>query len=83
MSEKGEPKPVRPWDLFNKNKERTTEELKEKRLAICRECEFFVSFTQQCLKCGCLMPLKTKLADAYCPIQKWEAETEPEVPFRE
>jgi hypothetical protein len=83
LSDSGEPKPVRPWDLFNKNKERTTEELKEKRLAICRECEFFVSFTQQCLKCGCLMQLKTKLADAYCPIHKWEAETEPDVPFKE
>ena len=83
MSDSGKPKPVRPWDLFNKNKERTTEELKEKRLAICRECEFFVSFTQQCLKCGCLMPLKTKLADAYCPVHKWGAEVEPEAPFKE
>lgn len=83
MTDSNEQKPVRPWDLFNKNKERTTEELKEKRLAICRECEFFVSFTQQCLKCGCLMPLKTKLADAYCPVHKWGAEKEPEVPFKE
>lgn len=83
MTDNNEQKPVRPWDLFNKNKERASEELKEKRLAICKECEFFVSFTQQCLKCGCIMPLKTKLADAYCPVHKWEAEAEPEVPFKD
>lgn len=83
MADEKNPKPVRPWDLFNKNKERASEELKEQRLAICRECEFFVSFTQQCLKCGCHMPLKTKLADAYCPVHKWEAVSEPDVPFKE
>ena len=69
-----EPKPVRPWDLFNKNKERSSAELKEKRMEICRNCEFFVSLTQQCKKCGCIMPAKTMLTEAYCPVHKWEAE---------
>lgn len=82
MSNEQNQRPVRPWDLFNKNKQRSTEELKEKRMAICRECEFFVSFTQQCKKCGCIMPAKTSLAEAFCPIHKWGAEQEDlNIPF--
>lgn len=64
-------KPVRPWDLLNKNKARSPEELQQLRMSICKSCEFFVSFTQQCKKCGCIMPAKTKLADAFCPVHKW------------
>jgi hypothetical protein len=76
-------KPVRPWDLFNKNKERVTEDLKEKRMEICRNCEFFISITQQCKKCGCIMPAKTVLADAFCPVHKWGAEEMPEIDYRD
>jgi hypothetical protein len=76
-------RPVRPWDLFNKNKERTTEEMKSKRMEICRGCEFFISLTQQCKKCGCIMPAKTSLAEAVCPIHKWEAETISDPSFKE
>lgn len=76
-------KPVRPWDLFNKNKERATEELKNKRMEICRNCEFFISLTQQCKKCGCIMPAKTTLAEAFCPIHKWEAETLGEISYKD
>jgi hypothetical protein len=66
-------KPVRPWDLLNKNKARSPEELQQYRMSICKSCEFFVSFTQQCKKCGCIMPAKTRLADAFCPVHKWES----------
>ena len=66
-------RPARPWDLFNKNIGRVTAEIKEARMAICRECEFFVSLTQQCTKCGCIMPAKTPLPNAWCPVHKWEA----------
>ena len=76
-------KPVRPWDLFNKNKERATEELKEKRMEICRNCEFFISLTQQCKKCGCIMPAKTMLADAYCPIHKWGKVSLDEISYKD
>ena len=64
-------KPVRPWDLFNANKKRIEVEAQKERMAICQTCPFFVKGTQQCKKCGCVMPLKTKLADAFCPIGKW------------
>ena len=64
-------KPVRPWDLLNARKARVGEQVKEDRMAICRECPFFIKLTQQCTKCGCIMPAKTLLADAACPVGKW------------
>lgn len=76
-------KPVRPWDLFNKNKERVMEDVLKRRLEICSECEFFISLTSQCKKCGCFMQHKGKLAEAYCPIHKWEAEDTNDITFKE
>jgi hypothetical protein len=68
------PRAVKPWDLLNPNKSRVEAELKAKRMAICNACPFFMSVTQQCSKCGCVMPLKTKLAEAFCPEGKWHQE---------
>jgi hypothetical protein len=64
-------RPARPWDLLNKNIERVTEDLKESRMSICRDCKYFVSLTQQCTQCGCIMPAKTTLPHAECPKGKW------------
>ena len=66
---------VRPWDLL-RNKasqmgERVSSEEKNKRLSICMECPRYVKVTSQCLECGCVMKLKTKLAQASCPLGKW------------
>lgn len=62
---------VRPWDLFKKDQPRALDEIKQKRLEICKKCEHFIKLTHQCSKCGCLMDLKTKLRNASCPIDKW------------
>jgi tRNA(Ile2) C34 agmatinyltransferase TiaS len=64
-------KPVRPWDLINPNKERVSEAAQNRRMEICKACPFFIKITGQCSKCGCIMSQKTKLADAYCPVDKW------------
>jgi hypothetical protein len=64
-------KPVRPWDLLNPNKDRVSDTAQERRMAICKECPFYIKITTQCSKCACIMPQKTKLADASCPIGKW------------
>lgn len=64
-------KKVRPWDLFNANKPKMSEELAHKRMEQCLSCEHLIQLTKQCKKCGCFMPLKTKLEDATCPIGKW------------
>lgn len=62
---------VRPWDLFKKSQPRTIEEVKQKRLELCKGCEHFIKLTHQCTKCGCFMDQKTKLRSATCPIGKW------------
>ena len=62
---------VKIWDLLNPNKERSTTEDVDSRLSICKSCEHFIKLSNQCKKCGCFMNLKTKLADATCPIGKW------------
>lgn len=67
---------VRPWDLLKSKEpgsmgERVSEEEQQKRISICRECPRFVKLTSQCLECGCIMNLKTKLAAATCPLGKW------------
>ena len=67
-------KKARPWDLFNKNIEKVSKEIHEKRMSICKSCEHFISATTQCKKCGCFMNLKTKLPHADCPINKWGQE---------
>jgi len=62
---------VRPWDLLNPNKPRSSEELAEYRLEICKGCEFYRKLSNTCKKCGCFMKLKTTLEHAKCPIGKW------------
>lgn len=62
---------VKPWDLLNPNKEKSTEEISKSRLDICKSCQHFIKLSHQCKKCGCFMNLKSKLSDATCPIGKW------------
>jgi hypothetical protein len=64
---------ARPWDLFNKKIERVTEIIAEERLNICKACPEYIKSTHQCKKCGCIMNLKVKLANANCPIKKWDS----------
>lgn len=62
---------VKPWDLLNPNKPRSSEELAAYRLEICKACPAFRPTSQTCRKCGCFMKLKTTLENAKCPIGKW------------
>ena len=45
-------------------------EEKERRMQICRDCEFLKN-GRRCAKCGCIMIYKTKLRSGSCPIGKW------------
>lgn len=78
-------KPVRPWDLFNKNMNRAPSSVQQERLSICETCPFYRKGINQCKKCGCIMPQKVKLADAFCPVDKWGVYTieESDVSFKE
>lgn len=64
-------RPVRPWDLFNKDMNRASSAVVLERLSVCQSCPFYRKKIDQCKKCGCIMKQKTKLADAFCPVHKW------------
>ncbi len=46
------------------------EEEHQRRLALCRPCEFIYD-GGRCRKCGCFMEVKSKLAGMKCPVDKW------------
>ena len=69
---------ARPWDLFNKKIGRVSYDKAKERYSICQDCPFFFGTTRQCTKCGCFMPEKVKLANAFCPVHKWGKEEEAE-----
>ena len=45
----------------------------QKRWDICSDCEFLTK-RNRCLKCGCFMKVKTRVAIASCPVGKWGKE---------
>lgn len=62
---------TRPWDLVNPDTEWAEESVSRERYSICQSCPELVKLTKQCKKCGCFMAVKTKLAEAVCPLGKW------------
>lgn len=66
-----EDRPVRPWDLFNHNVGRVSQDVADERYEICKSCEFCLPVIRQCIKCGCFMKFKTTLPNADCPEGKW------------
>lgn len=62
---------TRPWDVINRNVEKASDELADKRMSICNDCDKLVKVTKQCKECGCFMALKTRLQNAQCPLNKW------------
>lgn len=64
----------RPWHLLNPDRLLDNQDIVNKRFEICKSCPELISATSQCKKCGCFMNLKTKLAEAECPLGKWHRE---------
>jgi hypothetical protein len=51
-----------------------SKQLKKERMDICLSCENYgekFAIKGLCLKCYCLVKLKTELSVAKCPISKW------------
>lgn len=47
-------------------------EASDARFKICQACPFYnEKGNKKCSKCGCYMPVKTKLTKASCPVRKW------------
>lgn len=57
------------------------EEVAKERLKICFNCDKFIQQPEnspmpyRCAVCGCGMKIKTRLAAAHCPINKWDKYT--------
>jgi hypothetical protein len=47
-----------------------TSDIQAQRYEICKTCPSFTAL-KTCKECGCIMPLKTKLANTSCPLAKW------------
>lgn len=62
---------TRPWDLLKSDSSKAIDSVAQSRLDLCKACTHYIKSTHQCKKCGCIMNLKVKLADAECPIGKW------------
>ena len=48
-------------------------EVAQARFDICKQCDRFVSITNQCMECGCFMKLKVKMLNMECPLHKWSS----------
>lgn len=46
-------------------------ELATERMKVCAECDAYQKLTMQCKLCHCFLPLKAKILDSSCPIDKW------------
>lgn len=63
--------PVQEAGAVIRGKPKVTEEEYNKRLEICKGCQFFKASSFRCTKCGCKMRLKARLRSKKCPIGKW------------
>lgn len=52
-----------------KNEDRVSEEVYERRLAVCKECDRLNSGT--CAACGCYVELRALSPMSRCPYKKW------------
>lgn len=57
-----------------------SDNIRNERLNICRDCEHYFKLTGSCKKCGCFMRIKTTLSFTECPIGLWVATKEIETP---
>lgn len=72
-----EDRPARPWDLLNEKVGRVSQDVADRRYAICNSCEY-LNKLKFCKKCGCNMRLKVTLPNAFCPASFWLTEEKSE-----
>ena len=51
-----------------------SQEIQQKRLNICKECEHHNIKLGVCMLCGCFLKEKTAKRKSICPMHKWLAE---------
>jgi hypothetical protein len=54
-----------------KNPKLVSRKVREERLNVCHGCEFYMSDTDQCGQCLCILSIKASFEAMTCPIDKW------------
>lgn len=49
-----------------------SEDVKNQRMEICKQCEKYDSNEIRCTECGCMLEYKTGFALDSCPLGKWK-----------
>ena len=50
----------------------TPKTMKDKRLDVCKDCEYFDGRQLRCKACGCYLIAKAAIRGSKCPKGKWE-----------
>lgn len=56
---------------FSSNALFVSPEVKQQRLDVCKQCEYYDASQVRCKHCGCFLDHKTNFALDSCPIDKW------------
>ncbi len=62
---KGISKSILGIDIVN------NQDLIDKRLSVCLQCDRMDKKNNRCLECGCFLKYKITLVDEKCPLGKW------------
>jgi len=46
-------------------------EEQQRRIGLCKQCEFYDAKQKRCRKCGCIARYKAKLKTEHCPLNVW------------
>lgn len=55
-------------------------EYAKQRMIMCKLCKSYNHPTKTCNECHCLMPGKTMIKSASCPLNKWQSIKDEETP---
>lgn len=62
-------------DVLKGNQLFATEEEQNRRMEICKACEYFNSEDVRCRQCGCFLKQKVSITSSKCPLNLWEKES--------
>lgn len=55
-----------------KNPKLVPRKVRKARLEVCHSCDYYVSDSDQCSQCLCIMSIKASFEAMDCPLDKWE-----------
>ena len=57
--------------LLKGNKVAASDKKVKMREKTCLHCDWFEKKKLRCIKCGCIVPIKIRLEEESCPLNKW------------